>query len=75
MKKLTQLIVTVTTLAVLAACGGSNKDAAALISDKKAAIEKLKSQNTKNEEEIKKLQAELEKIDSNAANAAKIKLV
>lgn len=75
MKKLTQLIVTVTTLAVLAACGGSNKDAAALISDKKAAIEKLKSQNTKNEEEIKKLQAELEKIDSNTASAAKIKLV
>ena len=75
MKKLTFALLTVTTLALLAACGGSNKDAAALISDKKAAIEKLKSQNTKNEEEIKKLQAELEKIDSNAANAAKIKLV
>lgn len=75
MKKLTFALLTVTTLALLAACGGSNKDAAALISDKKAAIEKLKSQNTKNEEEIKKLQAELEKIDSNTANAAKIKLV
>ena len=75
MKKLTFALLTVTTLALLAACGGSNKDAAALISDKKAAIEKLKSQNTKNEEEIKKLQAELEKIDSNTASAAKIKLV
>ncbi|MFN8307612.1 MAG: efflux RND transporter periplasmic adaptor subunit [Ferruginibacter sp.] len=75
MKKLTFALLTVTTLALLAACGGSNKDAAALISDKKAAIEKLKSQNSKNEEEIKKLQAELEKIDSNTANAAKIKLV
>lgn len=75
MKKLTLALLTVTTLALFAACGGSNKDAAALISDKKAAIEKLKSQNTKNEEEIKKLQAELEKIDSNTANAAKIKLV
>ncbi|HNF43676.1 MAG TPA: efflux RND transporter periplasmic adaptor subunit [Ferruginibacter sp.] len=75
MKKLTFALLTVTTLALLAACGGSNKDAAALISDKKAAIEKLKSQNTKNEEEIKKLQAELEQIDSNTANAAKIKLV
>ena len=75
MKKLTQLSFAVTAILIMASCGNGNKDAAATINDKKAAIEKLKSQNTKNEEEIKKLQAELEKIDSNTANAAKIKLV
>lgn len=60
---------------ITASCNNSKKDDAALINDKKAAIEKLKVQSAKNEEEIKKLQAELEKLDSNSANTAKIKLV
>ncbi len=75
MKKIAQLSFAATAVLIMASCGNGKKDAAAAINDKKAAIEKLKVENSKNEEEIKKLQAELEKIDSNAANAAKIKLV
>ena len=75
MKKIKQITIAVSAMFIIASCGNSKKDGAALINDKKAAIEKLKAQKVKNEEEIKKLQAELEKIDSNAANASKIKLV
>ncbi len=75
MKKLTQIWIAVFTMVLIASCGSSKKDDTARINDKKAAIEKLKSDRTKTDEEIKKLQAELEKLDSNSANAAKIKLV
>jgi len=75
MKKITQIVIAASALLIIASCGGSKKDDAALINDKKAAIEKLKAQNAKNDAEMKKLQAELEKLDSNSANAAKIKLV
>lgn len=75
MKKITQISITALAMFIMAACGNSKKDGSALINDKKAAIEKLKSQNAKNDEEIKKLQDELEKLDTNAAAAAKIKLV
>ncbi len=75
MKKITRIVITLTAVIVLASCGESKKEVSALINDKKAAIEKLKSDRAKNDEEIKKLQAELEKLDSNTANAAKIKLV
>ena len=60
---------------VIASCGGAKKDNTAVINDKKAAIEKLKASRSKTDEEIKKLQSELEKIDTNSANASKIKLV
>jgi RND family efflux transporter MFP subunit len=75
MKKITQISIALFTTVLMAACGGSKKDDAAGINDKKAALEKLKSNKAKNDEEIAKLQAELEKIDSSTANAAKIKLV
>ncbi len=75
MKKITQISIAISTLFLIASCGNSSKDGAAAINDKKAAIEKLKADKTKTDEEIKKLQAELEKLDSNSANAAKIKLV
>ena len=75
MKKVTKIAITVSAMFIMASCGNSKKGDAAIISDKKAAIEKLKAETAKNEAEIKKLQAELEKIDSNTANAAKIKLV
>jgi len=75
MKKLTQISIALFTTVLIASCGGSKKDDAAGINDKKAALEKLKSDRTKTDEEIKKLQAELEKLDSNSANASKIKLV
>ena len=75
MKKITQISIALFAMVLIASCGGSKKDDAAGINDKKAALEKLKSDRTKTDEEIKKLQAELEKLDSNTANAAKIKLV
>ncbi len=75
MKKITQISIALFATVLMAACGGSKKDDAAGINDKKAALEKLKSAKAKNEAEIAKLQAELEKTDSATANAAKIKLV
>jgi membrane fusion protein, multidrug efflux system len=75
MKKITQISIAIFATVLMASCGNSKKDAAAAINDKKAALEKLKSSKAKNDEEIAKLQAELEKIDSSTANAAKIKLV
>ena len=75
MKKITQISIALFITVLIASCGGSKKDDAAGINDKKATLEKLKSAKAKNEAEIAKLQAELEKVDSATANAAKIKLV
>ncbi len=75
MKKVTQISIAVFTIMLIASCSDSKKDNAALINDKKAAIEKLKAERSKADNEIQKLQAELEKLDSNSANASKIKLV
>ena len=75
MKKVTQISIAVFTILLFASCSDSKKDNAALINDKKAAIEKLKADRNKADKEIQKLQAELEKLDSNSANASKIKLV
>lgn len=75
MKKITQISIAVFTILLIASCSDSKKDNAALINDKKAAIEKLKAERNKADNEIQKLQAELEKLDSNSANASKVKLV
>jgi membrane fusion protein, multidrug efflux system len=75
MKKITQISIAVFTTFLIASCGSSKKDDAANINDKKTALEKLKADRTKTDEEIKKLQADLEKLDSNTANLSKIKLV
>ena len=75
MKKITQITIAASMMLFIASCGNSQKDGSALINDKKAKLEKLKADRTKTDEEIQKLQAELEKLDSNTANSAKIKLV
>lgn len=75
MKKITQLTIALSTILLIASCGNNKKDNAALINDKKAELEKLKAGRIKTEQEIRDLQAELEKLDSNIANTAKIKLV
>ena len=75
MKKVTQISIAIFATFLIASCGDSKKDGTANIADKKAAIEKLKADRTKSDEEIKKLQAELEKIDTSAANSSKVKLV
>lgn len=61
-------------LMLLSSCGDGKKDPAALLNEKKAALEKLRVEKNRHDEEIKKLEAELEKLDSNAA-ANKVKLV
>lgn len=75
MKQVKTLGLIIAVAVVIASCGGSKKEGEAAINDKKAALEKLKAEKSKTEEEIKKLQDELVKIDTNAANSAKIKLV
>jgi membrane fusion protein, multidrug efflux system len=75
MKELKTLGLIITAAVIMASCGGSKKEGEAAINDKKAALEKLKGDKSKTEAEIKKLQDELTKIDTNAANSAKIKLV
>jgi membrane fusion protein (multidrug efflux system) len=67
------------TLALLsllfAACGDSKKDGNAALNDKKAALEKLKQERSSSDEKIKLLEAEIAKLDSNAAKAANVQLV
>ncbi|MEI7964227.1 MAG: efflux RND transporter periplasmic adaptor subunit [Chitinophagaceae bacterium] len=69
------VVIAASALLLLSACGNSAKDANANINDKKAALAKLKTAQTKNDDEIRKLQDELAKIDTAAANSTKIKLV
>lgn len=61
-------------LVLLYSCSDSKKEGNAAINDKKAQLEKLKSENDKNSAEMAKLQAELLKLDPNS-NPSKIKLV
>ncbi len=75
MKKITKISIAAILFLLIESCGISSTDESAGITDKKTALEKLKATQVKTEEEIRKLQAELEKLDSNTANAAKIKLV
>ena len=60
MKKITQISIAFFITVIIASCDNSKKDGTAAINDKKAAIEKLKANKNKTDEEIKKLQAELE---------------
>jgi len=62
-------------LLFLNSCSNSAKDYTAMINDKKVAIEKLKGDKSKIDEEIKKLQLELEKLDTASATNSKTKLV
>lgn len=59
----------------MAACGNSSKkDGDASVNDKKAELEKLKTEKAKTDEQIQKLQEELSKADPNSGDA-KVKLV
>lgn len=75
MQKIAKLSVAFALILFAASCGSSSKDGNAAINDKKAKLEKLKAEKNKNDEDIRKLQEELVKIDTNTANAAKVKLV
>jgi membrane fusion protein, multidrug efflux system len=75
MKKITKLSAAVAIMMFAASCGNSKKDGDANINDIKAKLETEKSKRAANEAAIKKLEADLLRLDSNTANAAKIKLV
>ena len=62
-------------LVFLTACGGSKKEGDAMLNDKKAALQKLKNDKNKQEEEIRKLETDIAKLDSNAGNNSKVKLI
>ncbi len=75
MKKITQISIALFTMFLIASCGSSKKDNAAVINDLKAKLEKKKKEKSENEADIKKLEADILRLDTNAANAARIKLV
>lgn len=75
MKQLINFGLIVTATAILLSCGGSKKDGTATINDLKAKLEKEKKEKAANEADIKKLETDLLRLDTNAANNAKIKLV
>ncbi|HTL06882.1 MAG TPA: efflux RND transporter periplasmic adaptor subunit [Chitinophagaceae bacterium] len=68
MKRIVRASFAAAFLLMLAACGSSSKDSNATLNDKKAQLEKLK-------EEQKKLEADINKMDTAAAKAEKPKLV
>ena len=75
MQKIIKISVAGVMLFIAASCGNSAKDGNAAINDKKTEIEKLKTKKDKTDAEIRKLQEELKTIDTNTANASRIKLV
>lgn len=63
------LITGLAAIVILSSCGNSKKDDNASLNDKKAALEKLKAEKSKSEEQIKALEAELSKSDSTNVKA------
>lgn len=75
MKQVKTFGLIITAAIILLSCGSSKKDGEAAINDIKAKLEKEKKEKAANEADIKKLEADLLRLDTNTANAAKIKLV
>ncbi len=75
MQKITIVSLLTGMLLFVASCGNGKKQNDAAITDKKVELEKLKAQKSKTDDQIKKLEDELSKIDPGTANAQKAKLV
>lgn len=75
MQQLKTIGLITTAAVILLSCGGGKKDGTAALNDLKAQLEKAKKERAGNEASIKKLEEQILKLDTNAANAAKIKLV
>lgn len=75
MQKIMKLSIALFILLFAASCSNSKKEGDAAINDKKVQLEKLKTANEKQDEQIRKLQDELSKIDTSSSNPSKIKLV
>lgn len=69
------LITGLAAIVILSSCGSSTKDKNAAINDKKAQLEKLKTDKEKLDEQIKNSEAELNKLDPTNSTAQKPKLV
>jgi membrane fusion protein, multidrug efflux system len=68
-------IISLSLLLLTAAACSSKKDTDASLNDKKTTLEKLKAENSKKADEIKKLQDEIAAKDTANGNSAKTKLV
>ncbi len=75
MKSVLSIVTVLGVVVILSSCGNSKKDGTAAINDLKAKIEKEKKEKATNDAELKKLEADLLRMDSNTAMAAKVKLV
>ncbi|TAD86190.1 MAG: efflux RND transporter periplasmic adaptor subunit [Bacteroidetes bacterium] len=62
-------------MSVAVACGEGNKEKAGALNDKKAELTRLKSEQAKRNESIKKLEDEIAKLDTAAAKTQVAKLV
>jgi RND family efflux transporter MFP subunit len=69
------IVTSVTAVVILTSCGDSKKEGNAALNDKKAALEKLKAENTKIDDKIAALETEISKLDTSAAAAQKTKFV
>jgi RND family efflux transporter MFP subunit len=75
MKGILSIVTVIGFVVALSSCNNSKKDGTAAINDLKAKIEKEKKEKATNDAELKKLEADLLRMDSNTANAANVKLV
>jgi membrane fusion protein (multidrug efflux system) len=74
MKRINHFIICASLVLVAASCS-SKKDTNASLNDKKVQLEKLKAENSKKAEEIKKLQEDINAKDTTNGNGAKVALV
>ena len=72
MQKILTITLSVSLVLLMAACGGSAKDAKGDLGDKKAELEKLKKQQKEVNDKIVKLEEEIAKVDSSAGVKAKL---
>ena len=75
MKRIISYTFAATITMLLVACGEGAKEKSGSLGDKKVQLEKLKKEAAAANAEIKKLEEEIAKLDTNAAQLAKAKLV
>lgn len=69
------LILSALAVMLLSSCGNSKKESNAALNDKKAALEKLKTEKDRLDKKITSLEDDITKLDTSAAAAPKTKLV
>ena len=69
------LVISLAAIMLLSSCGGNNRDTGKAVEEKRAVLEKLKTEKIKLEEQIKIVQGEINQLDPANAGAQKAKLV